>query len=118
MPDLTAGQVLQQVDSLLPNDCDTAQKLAWLQAAEGFIAAEITLGAAPDALTEDTVLTAPVPYQELYRHYVEAQIHYCNGELERYNNAIALWNTMLLAWRDYRARTEGTDCSTAALKLC
>ena len=81
-------------------------------------AATFAGGVLPAEMTEETVLAIAAPYNELYRHYVEAQIHYCNGELERYNNAIALWNTMLLAWRDYRARTEGADCSTAALKLC
>ena len=118
MSKLTVGQVLQQVDSLLPNDCDTAQKLAWLQAAEGFIAAEITLGAAPDALTEDTVLTAPVPYQELYRHYVEAQLHYINAETERFNNAMALWNTLFLGYQNYYRRNGSGEGGATALKLC
>ncbi|MBE6971584.1 MAG: hypothetical protein E7446_05640 [Ruminococcaceae bacterium] len=112
---MTASQVLQQVDTLLPNQYTAEQKLHWLHRAEGFAATFIG-GTLPAEMTEDTVLAIAAPYSDLYRHYVEAQIHYCNGELERYNNAIALWNTMLLSWRDYRARTEGG--AAAALKLC
>lgn len=43
----------------------------------------------PEDTGEDTVLLVQPPYDELYRHYVEAQIHYANGEMERYNNACA-----------------------------
>ena len=117
MDNMTASAVLQQVDTLLPNQYTREMKLHWLHRAEGF-AATFAGGMLPTEMTEETVLSIAAPYSELYRHYVEAQIHYCNGELERYNNAIALWNTMLLSWRDYRARTEGTVCTTAALKLC
>lgn len=117
MDNMTASQVLQQVDTLLPNQYPTQQKLHWLHRAEGF-AATFAGGALPSEMSEDTLLRIEAPYSELYRHYVEAQIHYCNGELERYNNAIALWNTLLLSWRDYRARTEGTQGAAAALKLC
>lgn len=117
MGDMTASQVLQQVDTLLPNQYDQATKLHWLHRAEGFVATFVG-GTLPYTMEEDTVLAVCAPYNELYRHYVEAQIHYCNGELERYNNAIALWNGLLMGYRDYRSRTEGCSGSAAALKLC
>ena len=117
MDNMTASQVLQQVDTLLPNQYTKELKLHWLHRAEGFAATFIG-GVLPTEMTEDTVLSITAPYSELYRHYVEAQIHYGNGELERYNNAIALWNTLLLSWRDYRARSEGAESAVAALKLC
>ena len=53
----------------------------------------------PEDTGEDTVLLVQPPYDELYRHYVEAQIHYANGEMERYNNACAAWNNALLTYR-------------------
>ena len=103
MGQMTAGQVLAQVDDLLPNSYPGEQKRRWLRQAEGFVLEEVVRvheggqGAVlPGELTDAAELLAPAPYDGLYRHYVEAQIHYANGELERYNNAMALWNNCLL----------------------
>ena len=114
---MTASEVLQQVDTLLPNQYTTEQKLHWLHRAEGF-AATFAGGTLPKEMTQTTALAVRAPFSELYRHYVEAQIHYCNGELERYNNAIALWNGLLMGWRDYRLHTGELSEGAAALKLC
>ncbi len=114
---MTAREVLQQVDTLLPNQYTTEQKLHWLHRAEGF-AATFAGGTLPTEMQETTALAVRAPFSELYRHYVEAQIHYCNGELERYNNAIALWNGLLMGWRDYRLHAGELSEGAAALKLC
>ena len=68
-------------------------------------------------VTEEYALTAEAPYDELYRHYVEAQIHYANGEMARYNNAAAQWNNAFLTYKDYRCRRERPQRSAAALRL-
>lgn len=117
MSELTVNEVLQQVDSLLPNQYDEAQKLRWLAQAEGFVL-ELTdeVWAAPP--TGDTVLRVPAPYNELYRHYVEAQIHYANAETERFNNAMALWNSLFLAYQSFCARKNPPRSGVQALKLC
>lgn len=91
----TVKQVLEQVDAMLPNQYTTAEKRRWLLQAEGFVVREVHQPHAggeeaqvpPEDAGEDTVLLVQPPYDELYRHYVEAQIHYANGEMERYNNA-------------------------------
>ena len=70
------------------------------------------------ALTEETELTAAPPFDELYRHYVEAQVHYANGETARYNSAAGLWNNAFLTYRDYRARTAVPEGGASALRLC
>ncbi len=119
MSNLTVGQVLEQVDSLLPNQYTDEQKKHWLHQAEGFVIAEITGGALPEEpMADDTVLTVPAPYNELYRHYVEAQIHYANAETDRCNNAMALWNSLFLAYRNFYGRTNAVECGVQALKLC
>ena len=69
-------------------------------------------------LTEETELTAEPPFDELYRHYVEAQVHYANGETARYNSAAGLWNNAFLTYRDYRARTAAPEGGASALRLC
>ena len=105
----TVKQVLEQVDAMLPNEYTTAEKRRWLLQAEGFVVREVHQPHAggeetevpPEDAGEDTVLLVQPPYDELYRHYVEAQIHYANGEMERYNNACAAWNNALLVPQPY-----------------
>ena len=119
MDRMTAGQMLGRVDALLPNQYGREEKMQWLAQAEGFVLreAEQVTGTLPE-VTEEYVLTAEAPYDELYRHYVEAQIHYCNGEIARYNSAAANWNNGLLTYRDYVCRTTAPERGVRALKLC
>ena len=119
MANITAKQVLEQVDALVPNQYTRAEKLRWLAQAEGFVLREICRVTGPlAALEEDAALAVEAPYDELYRHYVEAQIHYCNGEMARYNSAAASWNNGLLTYRDYVCRTAAPAQGVKALKLC
>ena len=119
MGQMTAGQVLAQVDDLLPNSYPGEQKRRWLRQAEGFVLEEVVRaheGGEAEVLPDE--LAAPAPYDGLYRHYVEAQIHYANGELERYNNAMALWNNGLMTLRDYWCREHLPRRQVQALRLC
>ena len=119
MANLTAGEVLNRVDALLPNQYTAAEKLRWLEQAEGFVKREILHEKGELApLNSGTVLTVPPPYDEMYRHYVEAQIHYANAEMTRYNNASTAWNNAFLTYRDYDCRTVLPQSEAAALRLC
>ena len=125
MAHLTAQQVLSQVDTLLPNAYDTACKRRWLCQAEGFVVREILRTHAggeetevPGELCDHDEMLVPPPYDELYRHYVEAQIHYANGEMARYNNASSAWNNAFLTYRDFYARSHAPLPAVGALKLC
>ena len=119
MANITAKQVLEQVDALVPNQYTRAEKLRWLAQAEGFVLREVCRVTEPlAALADDTALSVEAPYDELYRHYVEAQIHYCNGEMARYNAAASNWNNGLLTYRDYICRTTAPVQGVKALKLC
>ena len=115
---LTAGRMLGRVDALLPNQYSREEKMRWLAEAEGFVLREVRqlAGALPE-VTEDYVLTAEAPYDQMYRYYVEAQIHYANGETVRYNNAAAQWNNAFLTYKDYCCRTAAPRRTTAALHL-
>ena len=124
MSRLTAQQVLSQVDDLLPNAYETDCKRRWLTQAEGFVVREILNAhegenvAVPEMLHDGEEMLVPPPYDELYRHYVEAQIHYANGEMARYNNASAAWNNAFLTYRDYYARHHRPLSGASALRLC
>ena len=79
MGKMTAGQVLTQVDSLLPNAYTREEKLRWLLQAEGTLIREVLRPvdretSVPEKLEESTVLVAETPYDGLYDLYVQAQI--------------------------------------------
>ncbi len=118
MPHLKVREVLEQVDNLLPNQYSAQQKCRWIAQAEGFVAVEILGEKAPEMVTEETVLQVEPPYDEIYRHYVEAQIHYANGEVERYDNAAAAWNNGFFAYRDFYTRSHPPKAGVKALKFC
>ena len=118
MPHLKIRDVLTQVDDLLPNQYTVQQKQRWAEQAEGLVITEILGEKMPEEMTENTVLSAQPPYDEMYRHYVEAQIHYANDEIERYNNAAAAWNGLFTAFHDHCIRDGGHGGGSAALKLC
>ena len=85
MGKMTAGQVLTQVDSLLPNAYTREEKLRWLLQAEGTLIREVLRPvdretSVPEKLEESTVLVAGTPYDGLYDLYVQAQIHYADGD--------------------------------------
>ncbi len=44
MANITAGQVLEQVDALVPNQYTHSEKLRWLAQAEGFVLREVCRG--------------------------------------------------------------------------
>ena len=119
MANITAQEVLTMVDTLLPNQYTAEEKMRWLTQAEGYVLREICgEGDALPSLTAGSVLTVEVPYDELYRHYLETQIHYANGETARFNNAAAAWNSGFIAYRDYLARQELPHAAARALRLC
>jgi len=118
MSRLSVAQVLEQVDSLLPNNIDAQHKRHWLHQAECFVLCDVPGAALPErAMDDGCLLTVTAPYDELYRHYVEAQIHYVCGETERCNNAMLRWNELLHGWRSYCLR-HSAGGGAAALKLC
>lgn len=124
MANLTAMEVLQQVDALLPNQYAQEEKLRWLAQAEGFAAEEVLRRceggavAVPETYTGGETLLVPPPYDELYRHYLERCIHYANGETELCNNASAAWNSAFLTFRDFWFRTHTPRREARALRLC
>ncbi len=111
-------EVLEQIDQLLPNQYSAEQKRRWIAQAEGFVAVEILGKTAPETVNNETILQVNPPYDELYRHYVEAQIHYANGEVERYANAAAAWNSSFFSYRDAYNRAHLPKAPVKALKLC
>ena len=119
MAEITVRQVLLRLDQQTPNDCPREEKLRWLTQAEDMVRREI-MDTEPleGSLTMDASLTAPVPYQDLYQRYAEAQLFYQRGELDRYNAAAASWNGIFNAYKDYVNRKGLGNRTVDHLKLC
>ena len=53
----------------------------------------------------DTRLLVPAPFEEMYLHYMLAQLHYHNGEYDRYNRAMEQFRAVWDAFVNFYNRT-------------
>ena len=113
---MTGHECITRLDRLKPNSYAPADKLFWLRQLEETVKREIIdtheLPDTPPAEdTEDGVLIAPPPFDEMYIHYLEAQIDYANGEFDRFNNSNAMFRSVYSAFanaynREHMARSQ------------
>ena len=115
---MRAIDAVERADRLKPNAFDTKDKLAWLfrldlQIYEELHAAYEGESSRPDAAqAEDPerVLLVEAPYDELYDHYLAAQIDYFDRETEGFNASNAMFEASYGAYRnrynrEHRARS-------------
>ena len=57
----------------------------------------------PEAFNE-TVLSAPFPYDKLYAPYIEAKIDFANGEYDRYENSMAMFDQFFTEYMAHYAQ--------------
>lgn len=98
---MKVGEAIAQLDSLKHNAFGVEEKVAWLSRVDAMIKKHIIdthQGAekvAFDGYQPDrdmgTELLAPEPFDELYLHYMEAQVDYHNMEYDGYNQAIGMF---------------------------
>ena len=99
---------ISKVDDLKPNRYDEEHKVGWLSNLDLRVKNEIIdthEGANETSFTgynvdidKDTELLVPAPYDEMYIHWLMAQIDLANGEYNKYNAEITMFNT---EWEDY-----------------
>ena len=107
---MTVSQAIDRTDRLKPNSYAYADKLVWLSQLDGTVKKEIIDthedgAAAPFVpytvdVDPERMLLAEAPYDEMYIHYLTAQIDYANGEFERFNNANRLFEAVCSAFRN------------------
>lgn len=105
---MTAGNMIDKVDALKPNQYETADKLDWIADLEAAIYTEIVSQheGAPETFNRDDYkstgaqLTVSAPYDDIYLYYLSAQIDLYNRELTSYAQTATLYNT---AWDNYSA---------------
>ena len=105
---MTIDQAINALDSRQSNTFSRQEKISWLSQLDALICKEV-LGQEFAGYTADTdpqtQLKAGQPWEEIYLHYMQAQICYCNGELTRYTNAAALYNNLFAAFKNHHNRT-------------
>ena len=110
---MTILEATRQVDGLRHNTFTQEDKIRWLSQVDGQVYREVICtheGSVPfrdyDAQTPlEQELLVPMPFEELYLHYLEAQMDYYQGETDRYNRAMAMYQAVLSAFTNHYNRT-------------
>ena len=100
---MTILEAIHIIDGAKPNSCTPSEKIRWLSSLDGRIKREIIdtheggenipFTGYQDNTDLNTTLLVPTPYDNIYVHFLEAQIDYANGEYKKYNNSTAAYNS-------------------------
>ena len=99
---MTAAQAIAAVDSLRPNSYSEEQKLDWLKTLEERIRLDLLepRGLPPPDPEQTDQLSAPVPFDRIYIHWLESRVDYWNGEIGKFNNSHAMFMAEYEYWRE------------------
>lgn len=112
---MTIIEAINKTDALRSNTYSQEDKIEWLARLDLMVKQQIidthqgadcaTFSGYNDQTDLHTMLLVPAPYDEVYLHWLEAQIHYHNDEIDRYNAAITMFNTAYEGYEKYYNRT-------------
>lgn len=108
-------EAIHKIDKLLHNNYSQDDKLEWLSRLDWMVkrqlidtheGAESCTFTGYDSRTDlHTTLLIPMPFDEIYLRWLEAQIHYNNDENDNFNAAIIMYNTAFEAYSNYYKQT-------------
>ena len=108
-------EAIEKIDSLKHNTYTEKDKLAWLSRLDAMVKThiidtheggeDVDFSGYDDSTDLQTELLVPLPYDEVYLRWMEAQIDYYNGEYGKYNNSIEMFNTAYAGYSNYYNRT-------------
>ena len=109
---MTIQAAIDMIDSLKVNMFPSHQKIAWLSDLDGMVWGEIitTHEGIPEGLayesydqntSPDTVLLAPEPYTDIYKHYMAMQMDVANRDTNEYAKDKMLFNAAWQTLCDY-----------------
>ena len=109
------GKAMETARELMPTGVSDEQLLRWLSVLDGQVKVEIidtheggesTVFTGYNEETElERELLIPWPYDNVYEHYLTAQILFTNGELEEYDVAAERYNESYAAFAAHYNRT-------------
>ena len=128
---MTVKDLLADIDLKNPNDVQESVKRAWILTQEKLLLDEVlhthvlsseeaeTAEALADlgTLDDDYEPLAQPPYQDLYIHYVNAQIALANVDTVAYENFQTLYNNALLTYKNWFNRTHRTGNTVRGWKV-
>lgn len=109
----TIREVIQRACDLRPNAFSEEQLVRWLALLDGQLAGDVFLMSIEDMRdleytwekdAESEVLVS-FPHDNIYDHWLCAQIDLANGEYDRYNNDMTVFNACLDEFTAWFART-------------
>lgn len=107
-------EAIKQIDNLKPNTYSDEEKIVWLSRLDYLVKREIldthegetvSFGGYDTDTDAQTELLVPLPYDEMYLRWLEAQIDYANGEYSKYNNSIEMFGVSYRGYRNYYNQT-------------
>lgn len=104
---MKAMEAINQADRLRPNAYSAEEKLRWLERLEERIRKEVPAGDEAEAevgFGPERELLAPGAYEELYLHFLCAQMSLGDGETDSFNAANALFEAVFRQFRNARNR--------------
>lgn len=112
---MTIIEAINKIDTLKSNTYSQEDKVDWLSRLDWMVkrhiidthagAENVSFAGYGDGTDLHTVLLVPVPYDEVYLRWLEAQIDYHNGEIDKYNVAITMFNTAYEGYEKYYNKT-------------
>ena len=112
---MTLIEAITRCDDQKLNDYTHEEKVEWLSRLDGRIKNDIidTHEGAEDVdferysvnTDQNKELLVPFPYDDLYIHWLHAQVDYANGEYGKYNNSQVMFNDAYAAFENHYNRT-------------
>lgn len=104
---MTAGEAVKRSVALYPECGERAELTVWLSELEAKISIELYGRGSVPSITEETVLSAPDAYAELYPLYLVMKTDLVNADIERYNNSAVLFENAYAEFANFVTRTAG-----------
>lgn len=98
---MTLLDSIRRADELRPNAISNDIKAGWVFELEGRLAEYTKENAPENTFPEDSVLSIPSPYDNVYELYLCAMIDYYNQESSLYQNDMEVYDTAFketIAW--------------------
>jgi hypothetical protein len=110
---MTILEAMERVDRLRHNTFTQAEKISWLAQVDALVTEELIrthedgapFGGYDEQTPLDKPLLVPSPYDELYLHYLQAQMDYYHGEYDRYNRSMGMYQAVRSAFADFYNRS-------------
>jgi hypothetical protein len=110
---MTILEAIGRVDALRHNTFSQEEKIQWLSQVDGLVDQEL-IRTHEDGVTFqpydartplEQELLVPPPYDEMYLHYLQAQMDYHNAEYDRYNRSMGMYQAVRTAFANHYNRT-------------